>query len=141
MARFFKTKKTVSFEIQQHIFLNIFKGTYAKLFQKTWYMLKQQQIIYYEEIAPINFKLFCLLSSIGCFSLRSLDVAKQNILLVLQMAHLDTLEVRKTALEVIFDLLMWYGLQGFLDTECDNIESVLDSTLTDTYTQGLFLKH
>ena len=54
------------------------------------------------------------------------------------MAHLDTLEVRKTALEVIFDLLMWYGLQGFLDTECDNIESVLDSTLTDTYTQGLF---
>ena len=67
-----------------------------------------------------------------------MDVAKQNILLVLQMAHLDTLEVRKTALEVIFDLLMWYGLQGFLDTECDNIESVLDSTLTDTYTQGLF---
>ena len=54
------------------------------------------------------------------------------------MAHLDTLEVRKTALEVIFDLLMWYGLQGFLDTECDNIESVLDSTLTDTYTQGVF---
>jgi len=76
------------------------------------------------------------LKAVGCFSLRSLEVAKQNILLVLQMAHLDTLDVRKTALEVIFDLLMWYGLQAFLDTECDNIESVLDSTLTDTYTQG-----
>ena len=59
------------------------------------------------------------------------------------MAHLDAMEVRHTALEVIFDLLMWYGLQAFMDQENSaentidrNIEAALESNISDTYTQG-----
>ena len=59
------------------------------------------------------------------------------------MAHLDAMEVRHTALEVIFDLLMWYGLQAFMDQENSaentidrNIEAALESNISDTYTKG-----
>ena len=56
------------------------------------------------------------------------------------MAHLDAMEVRQTALEVIFDLLMWYGVGAFMDSDCSvnsaNIETILDSEIKDTYTQG-----
>ena len=57
------------------------------------------------------------------------------------MAHLDTMEVRHTALEVIFDLLMWYGLHAFMDQENSventrNFEAALESNISDTYTQG-----
>ena len=82
----------------------------------------------------------------GC-CLRSLDASKRHLLLILQIAHLDTPEVRITALNVIYDLLMWHGLPAFItnnvsdnqskdesdlsklvqDDELSNLESALDS--------------
>ena len=35
-------------------------------------------------------------------------------MLILQIAHLDTPDVRITALNVIYDLLMWHGLPSFI---------------------------
>ena len=52
------------------------------------------------------------LNACGSFCLRSLDSAQRHILLMVQMAHLDSVNVRMTALEVIFDLLMWYVVQA-----------------------------
>ena len=67
-------------------------------------------------------------------------MAKRHILLVLQMAHLDTVEVRMTAIEVIFDFLMWYGPQAFMDQDSlDNghtMETVLDMQLSEVYNQA-----
>ena len=77
--------------------------------------------------------------AMGGTCLRSLDAAKRHLLLILQIAHLDTPEVRITALNVIYDLLMWHGLPAFItstadesgdnvqDDEMSNLESVLDS--------------
>ena len=83
----------------------------------------------------------------GC-CLRSLDASKCHLLLILQIAHLDTPEVRITALNVIYDLLMWHGLPAFItnndnengedgdtseqsklpqDDELSNLESALES--------------
>ena len=79
------------------------------------------------------------LKALGALALRSVDMAKRHILLVLQMAHLDSVNVRMTALEVIFDLLMWYGPQSFMDDDSiasgRTLESVLDSQLSDVYAQ------
>ena len=78
------------------------------------------------------------LKACGSFCLRSLDAAKRHILLMVQMAHLDSVHVRMTALESIFDLLMWYGAHAFVDQESvnadgsSNIESLLESQMTMT---------
>ena len=56
---------------------------------------------------------------------------------MVQMAHLDSVQVRMTALESIFDLLMWYGAHAFVDQESGhadgsssaNIESLLESQM------------
>ena len=77
------------------------------------------------------------LKACGSFCLRSLDAAKRHILLMVQMAHLDSVHVRMTALESIFDLLMWYGAHAFVDQESGhadgsssaNIESLLESQM------------
>ena len=74
------------------------------------------------------------LNACGSFCLRSLDAAKRHILLMVQMAHLDSVNVRMTALEVIFDLLMWYGAYAFVDQDGNdgngsNIESFLESQI------------
>ena len=77
------------------------------------------------------------LKACGSFCLRSLDAAKRHILLMVQMAHLDSVQVRMTALESIFDLLMWYGAHAFVDQESGhadgsssaNIESLLESQM------------
>ena len=77
--------------------------------------------------------------AMGGSCLRSLDAAKRHLLLILQIAHLDTPEVRITALNVIYDLLMWHGLPAFITSSADdsgenvhedelsNLESALDS--------------
>lgn len=92
--------------------------------------------------------------TLGCFCLRNVDAAKQHIVVILSMSHLDAADVRMTALAVVFDLLMWFGVAAFmsennqdnvvrLDEEASNmdIESVLDSDLSDIYTQGGNLTH
>ena len=83
------------------------------------------------------------LNACGSFCLRSLDAAKRHILLMVQMAHLDSVNVRMTALEVIFDLLMWYGAYAFVDQDGNdgngsNIESFLESQINaDNDLQGV----
>lgn len=52
----------------------------------------------------------------GACCIRSLDAAKRHILVILQVVHLDMPEVRMMALKVIYDLLMWHGLQAFVDS-------------------------
>ena len=54
--------------------------------------------------------------AVGACCLRSLDAAKRHILVILQVVHLDVPEVRMWALKVIYDLLMWHGLQAFMDS-------------------------
>ena len=84
------------------------------------------------------------LRACGSFCLRSLDAAKRHIMLMVQMAHLDSVSVRMTALESIFDLLMWYGANAFVDQESINddgtnkIESLLESQISSlTSTLGV----
>lgn len=66
------------------------------------------------------------LKTLGSFCLRSVDLAKQYILLFSQIALVDMVTVRVTALEAIFDLLMWYGVSVFVDQE-----SMLDQSIED----------
>merc|ERR1719234_544228 len=92
-----------------------------------------------------------------CLCLRSLDSARQHMLLLLQAAHIDVHEVRIAAISAVVDLLMRHGLASFITTSnsagehldnsgtgseaaasrCadtadshSNIESVLDSDMT-----------
>ena len=66
----------------------------------------------------------------GC-CLRSLDAAKRHLLLILQIAHLDTPEVRITALNVIYDLLMWHGLPAFITNNANDNENRDDGDSSD----------
>ena len=66
----------------------------------------------------------------GC-CLRSLDAAKRHLLLTLQIAHLDTPEVRITALNVIYDLLMWHGLPAFITNMNSDNDSKDDVDVSD----------
>ena len=67
------------------------------------------------------------LKTIGAFCLRNLELAKQQLLLFSQIALVDLVNVRVTALEVIFDLLMWYGVQAFTDQD-NTLESMFETT-------------
>jgi condensin complex subunit 3 len=49
-----------------------------------------------------------------CLCLRSLDSARQHMLLLLQAAHIDVHEVRLAAISAVVDLLMRHGLPGFI---------------------------
>ena len=66
------------------------------------------------------------LKTIGAFCLRSLDLAKRQLLLFSQIALVDLVNIRVTALEVIFDLLMWYGILAFNDQD-STLESMFES--------------
>ena len=84
--------------------------------------------------------------AMGQCCIRDLAAAKRQLLLIVQMIQLDTIEVRLTALQVVYDLLMWYGLTAFNensrsspagpeeesnaknDEELSSIESVLSGT-------------
>merc|ERR1719211_483843 len=66
----------------------------------------------------------------GC-CLRSLDAARRHLLLILQIAHLDTPDVRITALNVIYDLLMWHGLPAFITNMNEDINSKDDADVSD----------
>ncbi len=69
------------------------------------------------------------LKALGTFSLRSLDMAKRHILLFSQIALVDVVTIRVTALEVIFDLLMLFGMPAFIDQEDTIFESQNSSML------------
>ena len=84
--------------------------------------------------------------------LRSIDNARQHMLLLLQAAHIDVHEVRLAAIAAVIDLLMKHGLAAFItsnmadtavevDNSCtsetaSNIESALES---DMATRGATL--
>merc|ERR1719234_2732980 len=51
-----------------------------------------------------------------CLCLRSLDSARQHMLLLLQAAHIDVHEVRIAAISAVVDLLMRHGLASFITT-------------------------
>ncbi len=87
--------------------------------------------------------------SLGVFSLRNIDVAKRNLLLLFQIGHIDIRDVRLVALAMVNDLLLWYGLGAFASEggtgaedsgsgasknqdEQSNIESLLENLSTDT---------
>ena len=96
-----------------------------------------------------------------------MDAARRHLLLILQIAHLDTPDVRITALNVIYDLLMWHGLPSFItnspidkanaengddsnqsdggrlyqDDELSNLESALESDQVSSLTQKQFETH
>ena len=69
--------------------------------------------------------------AMGGSCLRSLDAAKRHLLLILQIAHLDTPEVRITALNVIYDLLMWHGLPAFITSSADDSENREDDDISN----------
>ncbi|XP_063777512.1 condensin complex subunit 3 [Pseudophryne corroboree] len=48
---------------------------------------------------------------IGCCALQNKDFAKRHLTLLLQIAHLDEVKVRTSALNAVFDLLLLFGLE------------------------------
>ena len=61
----------------------------------------------------------------GAFCLRNLELSKRQLLLFSQIALVDIVTVRITAIEVIFDLLMWYGVNAFTDQD-SNLETMYE---------------
>jgi condensin complex subunit 3 len=90
--------------------------------------------------------------ALACCCLRSIENARQHMLLLLQAAHIDVHEVRMAAIAAVIDLLMKHGLAAFItsnmadpatevDNSCtsetaSNIESALES---DMATRGATL--
>ena len=64
--------------------------------------------------------------SLGAFCLRNLELAKRQLLLFSQIALVDLVNMRVTALEVIFDLLMWYGVNAFTDQD-NTLETMFET--------------
>jgi len=62
----------------------------------------------------IRKKAICALT---CCCLRSLESARQHMLLLLQAAHIDVDEVRIMSISSVVDLLMKYGLASFITAE------------------------
>ena len=66
------------------------------------------------EIAAIRKEAILALS---CCCLRSIESARQHMLLLLQAAHIDVHEVRIAAITTVVDLLMKHGLASFITAE------------------------
>ena len=66
------------------------------------------------EIAAIRKEAILALS---CCCLRSIESARQHMLLLLQAAHIDVHEVRIAAITAVVDLLMKHGLASFITSE------------------------
>merc|ERR1719282_1520502 len=66
------------------------------------------------EIAAIRKEAILALS---CCCLRSIESARQHMLLLLQAAHIDVHEVRIAAITAVVDLLMKHGLASFITAE------------------------
>ena len=78
--------------------------------------------------------------ALSCCCLRSLESARQHMLLLLQAAHIDLHEVRIAAITAVVDLLMRHGLASFItveenpnfDVSNDNSSSVSPSKCGDS---------
>merc|ERR1719282_410993 len=55
--------------------------------------------------------------ALSCCCLRSIESARQHMLLLLQAAHIDVPEVRIAAITAVVDLLMKHGLASFITAE------------------------
>ena len=78
------------------------------------------------EIAAIRKEAILALS---CCCLRSLESARQHMLLLLQAAHIDLHEVRIAAITAVVDLLMRHGLASFITAEeSQNLEVSNDNS-------------
>merc|ERR1712142_705607 len=68
------------------------------------------------------------ITAMACCCLRSIENARQHMLLLLQAAHIDVHEVRIAAIIAVVDLLMKHGLSSFITEE----ESELGTSGGDT---------
>merc|ERR1711892_868740 len=71
------------------------------------------------------------ITAMACCCLRSIENARQHMLLLLQAAHIDVHEVRITAIITVVDLLMKHGLSSFITQEEPELDvSGGDSSVT-----------
>jgi len=71
------------------------------------------------------------ITAMACCCLRSIENARQHMLLLLQAAHIDVHEVRITAIIAVVDLLMKHGLSSFITQEEPELDvSGGDSSVT-----------
>eukprot|EP00092_Neocalanus_flemingeri_P098064 GFUD01125052.1.p1 GENE.GFUD01125052.1~~GFUD01125052.1.p1 ORF type:complete len:1501 (+),score=547.17 GFUD01125052.1:57-4559(+) len=71
------------------------------------------------------------ITALACCCLRSIENARQHMLLLLQAAHIDVHEVRMAAIVAVVDLLMKHGLSSFITGEEAQLDlSEGDSSVT-----------
>jgi len=71
------------------------------------------------------------ITALTCCCLRSIENARQHMLLLLQAAHIDVHEVRIAAIIGVVDLLMKHGMSSFITIEEPNLDlSGGDSSVT-----------
>jgi len=71
------------------------------------------------------------ITALACCCLRSIENARQHMLLLLQAAHIDVHEVRIAAITAVVDLLMKHGLSSFITVEDPGLDlSGGDSSVT-----------
>eukprot|EP00090_Calanus_glacialis_P042984 TRINITY_DN7612_c0_g1_i1.p1 TRINITY_DN7612_c0_g1~~TRINITY_DN7612_c0_g1_i1.p1 ORF type:complete len:1486 (-),score=621.94 TRINITY_DN7612_c0_g1_i1:145-4602(-) len=71
------------------------------------------------------------ITAMACCCLRSIEPARQHMLLLLQAAHIDVHEVRIAAIIAVVDLLMKHGLSSFITQEEPELDlSGGDSSVT-----------
>jgi len=71
------------------------------------------------------------ITAMACCCLRSIENARQHMLLLLQAAHIDVHEVRIAAIIAVVDLLMKHGLSSFITQEEPELDtSGGDSSVT-----------
>merc|ERR1719317_626733 len=76
------------------------------------------------------------ITAMACCCLRSIENARQHMLLLLQAAHIDVHEVRIAAIIAVVDLLMKHGLSSFITQEEPELDrSGGDSNVTPSRCQ------
>ena len=65
-----------------------------------------------------------------CCCLRSIDNARQHMLLLLQAAHIDVQEVRMAAIAGVIDLLMKHSLASFITANLADASAEVDNSCT-----------
>jgi len=82
------------------------------------------------------------ITAMACCCLRSIENARQHMLLLLQAAHIDVHEVRIAAIIAVVDLLMKHGLSSFITQEEPELDrSGGDSSVTPSRCQDSVDSH
>ena len=82
------------------------------------------------------------ITAMACCCLRSIENARQHMLLLLQAAHIDVHEVRIAAIIAVVDLLMKHGLSSFITQEEPELDrSGGDSNVTPSRCQDSVDSH